>query len=145
MAPAAPAGGRRSESAVRAGSVVVCRAGVPPAIPSWACVEGRGCSGIPALVALPLLGAPAHLLAHDVEQAARLLRIEIPVEADPEDALPVPMPALRPVAGMDDHTLEGRPSHQLVDELLGAEELQIARFHGLSPGQEWERASSPSA
>src|SRR5437762_1464368 len=72
------------------------------------------------------------MLAHDVEQAARLLKAEVPVEADREDTLSTPMPALRPVTGVDDDTLEGRPSQQFVDELLGAEELQITRFHAWS-------------
>src|SRR5262249_6669667 len=78
---------------------------------------------------LQVLFAPADMLAHDVEQAARLLDMQVGVEVDAEDALPTPMPALRPAAGVDDHALEGRPSQQLLDELLGAEELEIARLH----------------
>src|SRR5262249_56929394 len=111
--------------------------GVAPGWPGPASAEGR--------LQAPL--GPADVLTHDVEQAARLLGGEVLVDPDAEDPLAGPMPALRPVARMDDDALERCPLHQLVDQLLGAEELQLTRLlaHHCPRNPGGERTSSPHA
>src|SRR5262249_57057339 len=96
---------------------------------------------------LPAPRGPADVLTHDVEQAARLFGGEVLVDPDAEDPLAGPVPALRPVARMDDDALERRPPHQFVDELLGAEELQLTRLlaHHCPRNPAGARTSSPHA
>src|SRR5829696_289097 len=86
--------------------------------------------------------AAGDVLADDVEQAARLLRVEVGIVADAEDPLPAPVAAPRLVPGVDDDALEGRPSQELLDERGGAVQLKVGRIHTL-PRRAWRgRASS---
>ena len=69
------------------------------------------------------------MITDDTEKPARLLDIEIGVEADIEDSLvfPVGVPGL--IARMNDHTLKGCPSQQLIDQLFGTVQFQFVRLH----------------
>ena len=87
-----------------------------------------GASAPPSSLTHALLAA-RDVLADDVEQAARLLGVEVGVMTDGEEAFAVPMAILGPVDGVDDDPLEGRPSQEFVDEFLRGEQLKLTRVH----------------